>query len=111
MSRQRDALVAEHVMELTVVDEDDQISCLPYSTDIAAAWEVVRVINKTHDIELISPDEEDSTWYVEIAERLPDRAPRQRACRFGLSSGRASADTAPMAICLAALELKGVDVE
>lgn len=88
--REIDALVAEHVMGLKEVRGYTSIPC--YSTDISAAWDVVEKLG----------------CYVEY---WPGYGASMK------SSGRDSPDflgkakTAPLAICLAALKLKGIDIE
>lgn len=77
--------------------------CLPhYSTDIAAAWEVV---------EKVCGDQYD---YVFRLERLTGRrAPGRYWAHFNHQSGRNSgayAEEAPEAICKAALKALGVEV-
>ena len=111
--RELDALVAEHVMgwslnsnnfghvprgwppEMTPLDTNyDPVDVPAYSTDIAAAWEVVEKMN-AEDIrlELYSPYG-DPHW----------------ACQFWMEGelvAGAGVDTAPHAICLAALKAVG----
>ena len=115
--RELDALIAEKVMGLTRHDEsyvaegvgkvlrfvwrDGCGTCvysgdmfLPhYSTDIAAAWEVV---------------EKADLWslYGSIGD-----GPYRACIQFGDREGLMTADTAPLAICLAALKAKGVTGE
>jgi hypothetical protein len=98
--RELDALVAEKVMGclsgVSVLDDGRHclwinrhwVDLLPYSTDIAAAWEVVEKLTR-------------SGWYFEL------RAPNYLASFFrGIDSHCESieAPTAPHAICLAALK-------
>lgn len=72
---------------------DDEFKILPhYSTDIAAAWEVVERVDD-----------------VFVLAGFPG-APIGWSATFSVDF-EASADTAPMAICLAALKSVGVEVE
>ena len=100
-NREIDALIAEHFMGFMSANavtgmgtKNDFVFYLPhYSTDIAAAWEVVRVF---------------STWpwcFTSSGDTFK--------FDLGYEGERYSAiaETAPMAICLAALKAKGVDVE
>ena len=99
MSREIDSLVAEHVMGLRVnldcetPEVDDNHGCVydmpEYSTDIAAAWEVVERLN----IEGL---------------HACIRVLHRPSCRF--KSDTVWADTTPKAICLAALKAKGIDI-
>jgi hypothetical protein len=68
----------------------------PYSTDIAAAWEVVETFDrKSWDVSVSSlTDNDDEVWEVFFAEYFEDGVGR---------IGKASAETAPLAICRAAL--------
>jgi hypothetical protein len=110
--RRIDALVAEHVMghdfvyiDLNVtpriaVDDgtDEGHEEMPYySSDIAAAWEVVERL-KMYEPE-ISWNDEHQGWSVSLWKFSAIR-----------SQCGVSAETAPLTICLAALKAKGVDV-
>lgn len=108
--RQLDALIAEHVMGWTKISLEKTISgeekiygkppdqqgmdlVIPeYSTDIAAAWEVVEKLRSMgKDIELRghAPYEPDN-WQVVVNDEFYTEGP------------------APLAICLAALKAKGI---
>ena len=96
--RELDALVAEKVMGLT---EEDWIAGptglpRPYSTDIAAAWEVVEKLRGTHRPFLLSHDFQDGfmKWPVVIV-------------GFGAVVVHEGQYGAPHAICLAALKAVG----
>jgi hypothetical protein len=104
--RNIDALVAEHVMGWWLAKDEDGEWCFMdgadfvcfnfdvphYSTDIAAAWEVVEKMGH------VGLNWDDTT-----------NSPARWQCI--MERGEYYADTAPMAICLAALKAKGVDVE
>lgn len=103
--RELDALVAEKVMDVGVewwngepfyvVTQDGHISAYrlaAYSTDIAAAWEVVEKMRERRAdfyIRFVS------TWTVEFDSVAGDY------------NGYTDGDTAPLAICLAALKAVG----
>ncbi len=89
MTRKIDALVAEHVMGLD--PNRAEFALDEYSTDIAAAWEVVEKMSVP--LEIIR-HRDGKQWGVLDA-------------RFRNTTW---ADTAPLAICLAALKAKGVEV-
>lgn len=110
--RELDALVAEKVMELKnirklnteaikdfVYDRPNLITGLhviedlvpEYSTDIAAAWEVVERLAEYHGNKC-------DLDYGEFLEGL-------WTVRFGFGNDSCSAETAPHAICLAALKV------
>lgn len=96
-TREIDALVADHVMGLSGPWGATFLGGKPlphYSTDIAAAWEVVE---KVGDIKL-------------EGYRCVDGCFRWCVTTFDLDDIEIRADTAPMAICLAALKAKGVEV-
>lgn len=106
MSREIDALIAERVMEYPVKHRKTPVSdywvCIlhtwiklpPYSTDIAAAWEVVEKINLLGERGWLRKESGGGWEYYEYEYDFEPVI---------------TADTAPMAICLAALKLKGVD--
>jgi hypothetical protein len=110
--RELDLLVAEKVMGLTktdylVFDKDSNIVgdiCdfpKSYSTDISAAWEVVEKMKEewgTLDI---------TFRYDNIAVILYST---HQTGHVKISEHIGNADTAPHAICLAALKAKGVEV-
>lgn len=100
--RELDALMAEKVMGWTWSDADaewiDRGNHLPglpkFSTNIAAAWEVVDKVAETQFIEvynaLVDPVTGESDWN----------------CRIGKNDQHeGTAKTAPYAICLAALQM------
>ena len=102
MSREIDALVAEKVMGITLIGKDmaaylneETQFMMPipfYSTDIAAAWEVVEKVN-------------DLGWNISF-----DPIPQEWITDFDEHQDWVvSNKTAPMAICLAALKAKGED--
>ena len=108
MSRKIDALIAEHIFGYLMSKSKTQFDyvyepkkdvwgpCYKYSTDIAAAWEVVEKFNDSFvDIRHWHP-EQDSGWHCMI--QTDDTCFEHPA------------DTAPMAICLAALKAKGIEV-
>lgn len=77
----------------------------PYSTDIAAAWEVVEKIKDTNM---------DSYKYgansFELSRNRPMQPSRLYACRFNSNNnGYSYAETASLAICRAALKTVGVN--
>lgn len=99
MSRKIDALIAEHVFGLSLLDEGDGLKIgdfrigesneIPnYSTSIAEAWEIT---------------EEYKRWALFYWND------DQIKCVLGRGT-EATASTAPMAICLAALKHLGVKV-
>jgi hypothetical protein len=115
--RKIDALVAEHVMGKTIrdglVDKSEELNSKGcwrepdlYSSDISAAWEVVEA------------------WKGDGAEySLPEFSLRRdgrgswEVLMFDAGPGRdlartvpVRAETAPLAICLAALKAKGIEV-
>lgn len=104
MSRKIDALVAEHVMGWARIPnskgrfmkwygplkKNKYPNPQPYSTDIAAAWQVVE---KMGHIGL--------NWEPLVSSKWD--------CVFERTS--TVAKTAPMAICLAALKAKGIQVD
>jgi len=109
-SRKIDSLIAEHVMEKEVLnassctkDGDDPYlmrikndHCIPlpaYSTSIEAAFSVVEKFGEYMCIHC-----NDKKGFVVVIPRLP-------------SGIQVEADTAPMAICLAALRSKNVKVD
>jgi hypothetical protein len=119
MSRKIDALVAEKVMGWRVhhrntawwvkAEEENSAVSRPIafvgtwapSEDIADAWEVVeKMRGSVHDISVGWHDNK----YTAVITVVIDT-------KCGFDQFQASADTAPMAICLAALKAKGVDIE
>lgn len=114
--RELDALVAEKVMgwvKISFVGEETAggrkgfglnpkhhrgpRTCIPaYSTDIAEAWAVLEKFPDVQRLEKRWPGEEPPGWW----------------CEVGVDNGSSSAiaDTAPLAICLAALEAVGSEV-
>lgn len=115
--RELDALVAEHVMGLEPWPEQlpswkckafkakhvphgqKAKPCIPpeYSTNIAAAWKVIEKIKTSESWLAIWQTIDTGKWYIEL--QLDD----------GTKIGWANdCDTAPQAICLAALKYKGI---
>lgn len=110
-NREINALVAEHVLNLPLDKgkEDKDVPCIiigvnpytirsipQYSTDISEAWKVVeKLYEEDLIIELENGDFSDGGegWYCHV--------PEPNINQF--------AETAPMAICLAALKAKGID--
>jgi len=76
-----------------------------YTTDIAAAWEVVEKMPKSAVVELRNMHEGVRTWHAEVW-LLP--SPFASAYGDGFVG---NADTAPEAICIAALRACGVEME
>lgn len=110
MSRKIDVLIAEHVMGLEVCESPPVAPCyvdygvgvdgvdgwLPhYSTNIAAAWEVVERFHSAG---------------IRVDTGLDGKGNRYRV-RIITRNITQRAKTAPMAICLAALKAKGIEVE
>lgn len=111
--RELDALVAEKVMGFTVTDwptgkelplagamaflSESQKDRIPhYSTNIAAAWQVVEKL----DLSVIRLN--NGRWSAGEAYAFENSYAEFRTTTH--------ADTAPLAICLAALKAKGVEV-
>jgi hypothetical protein len=98
--RELDALVAEKVMGWTNLTSDfwgcpvkDRASMVPihkYSTSIAAAWEVVEKLSETHRICITKAN---GKWAMALDDEI-----------IWISDGQ---ETAPYAICLAALKAVG----
>lgn len=123
--RELDALVAEKVMGLspmcdaeTDFSEDDRCyhctKCrafsgdfdlpdphervyLPYSTNIGAAWQVVEELSDRFHLQLTSPFQFNEPWWAGFT-------PLGVTGWNGRPDFKASGDTAPLAICLAALK-------
>jgi hypothetical protein len=131
-SRERDALVAEKVIgfpDVTILPGLGPVynftGCqgMPrchvknYTTDIAAAWEVIEHLTKDKRFN-INPATDGLlfTWHVE--QQINDERKSNYYVRFEFdgikydnhSSGDGHADTAPEAICLAALRAVGIDI-
>lgn len=115
--KELDALIAENVMGLPVLDynnygtitvsyENDEnrqavwVDLPKYSTDITAAWEVAEKLAE-------------KGFYYEIQQAWSQE--NTKRCRVYLNDGEARyiaiGDTAPHAICLAALKALGVEIE
>lgn len=118
--REIDALVAEKVMGLGIVEEHskyelchevDGKSCggiVPhYSTDIAAAWAVVEKIQGMF-IKTFDGNKNDWDCFEVDVRAWKSSDGWGWSCR--INGWTACADTAPMAICLAALSAVGVDL-
>ena len=138
-NRRIDRLVAEHVMGLRIyhydkdhadscyymlVDEncdyagDDfgrhagerdseadawEKDCPYYSSEISAAWEVVEKLTDGHRRAVEVGNGHSSWWWCNVSRPEPD----SHGCtHYDLTK----ADTAPLAICLAALKAKGIAV-
>lgn len=91
--RELDALIAEKVMGLATAEEDSDENWVPvgvpgYSTDIAAAWEVVGKLW------------EDQESVFELTRPVGSGF----NCRFRQGAIKEWGETAPHAICLAALK-------
>ncbi len=104
--RELDALVAEHVMELPEIysgmydtgdfgDADKSKPIPHYSTDIAAAWQVVEKFLKDGVAREVGVSILNATTCAEFDEEFT-------------TIGMAVEETTPRAICLAALRTKGV---
>lgn len=129
MSRKIDALIAEHVMGLEILQRDltnpshhpenDPAVTLSadiagtgyrvakeiprYSTRINIAWSVVKVMMPEWRFKLLDFQEQPSiTWLARF---------KGRSGAINHIEHEAIEDTAPMAICLAALKAKGVEVD
>jgi len=110
--REIDALVAEHVLEIPVEDHgfsrftvkvgSSKLAVPPYSTDIAAAWDVVEKLQESGFCFFIETRGKLSQCSVEVFLTGKPSAV--------FDTGEVFADTVPMAICLAALKAKGIEV-
>ena len=115
MSRKIDALVAEHVMGWYQGDGENghlfyyysdglnmgHINDWRPSTDIAKAWSVLPILHK-------------ELWFVKISqmqEADPNWISYEVVVRFGQIIFESKNDNPAMAICLAALKAKGVEVD
>jgi len=94
--RELDALVAERVTKLSW--HPDYPGDLPYySTDISAAWEVIEQVYKDgHGWMLVGPNFDDTKWHAYESTGCADPD-------YG-DWYELDGDTAPHAICLAALK-------
>lgn len=113
-SRQRDALVAERVLGYQCVCDVEPADCpihniadastlLPYSMDIAAAWEVVEHLRPRFGFSLHDWPE------IRVADYEAEFQVRDEVGE-GYPNFTGEANTAPKAICLAALKACGVEV-
>jgi hypothetical protein len=106
--RELDVLVAERVMGVKVrwdvlcsgtkIPYVEGTLCQHighYSTDIIAAWEVVKELDKVHKIYISTSELFIPGWCVELA--------------YGERPAIVDAETVELAICLAALKSKGLD--
>lgn len=99
-TKEQDVLQAEH-LELALYDSPNgytrgtRVTARPYSTDIAAAWEVLMKLDVSFSVDY--DQGEMFPWIVSI-ERIVPMDEEHRA---------AEAETAPLAICLAALKAVG----
>jgi hypothetical protein len=134
-NRQIDRLIAEHVMGLRIYHYDKDIAercyymlvdenwdyagddfgrhagereteaeawekdCPHYSTDISAAWRVVEKLGEVYDV-VVGRDKEGTGFCRLYTDRTQDYYPRHEMF----------AETPQLAICLAALKCKGIDV-
>ncbi len=83
-----------------LINPPEYRSSLPnYSWDIAAAWEVVEKMLETHSVDVNAIPGESVIQWGATMQKMPfaERYPEHGAC----------AKTAPLAICLAALEAVG----
>lgn len=110
--RELDALVAEHVMGYECVCSDEPVDCpvhyaedldtlLPYSTDIAAAWPVVERMRELRWVFSLCTLNAGDFYCIFKVHEFSSRPSAIHDAR---------ADTAPHAICLAALRAVGVEV-
>lgn len=118
-----DALVAEHVMgyrnvvmwrgPMAVIDGAFPVRVSPYSTTIASAWEVVERMVAQADSErgvFMGPCFKPSWQYL-----TNQGYPLRLTCWYvrvelGECHRTICAETAPLAICLAALRVKGIEI-
>lgn len=110
--RELDALVAEKVMGESSGythsrDNDFVVTCSRYSTDISAAW---LVVEKLRDIGWSVAVCGDNGWGCTFY-KVHTNGSEYIWATWKESHGPINADTAPLAICLAALEAVGVDIE
>jgi hypothetical protein len=103
VSREIDALVAEHVFGFRPPRAKDlRFMPMRYSADITEAWRVVERM-------LESPSTSGGPWMLHNMRSCKlGRWSVQFCSDFGYSQS-AEADSAPMAICLAALKAHGID--
>lgn len=104
--RELDALVAEKVMGIAVNRFGEVIQPgmgvgMPrrYSTDIASAWGVVEKMQADGWFFKVEDGALHTCWYADFIISEPGRPPK--------GPRRTQADTAPLAICLAALKAVG----
>lgn len=90
--RELDLLVAEKIFGWSPSQVYDKHSYLSYSTDISAAWEVVEKVKSEYSVTIDTCLEHEGKWL----------------CTFAYH--QVEGDSAPHAICLAALKAKGVEV-
>lgn len=107
--RELDALVAEKVMGIAIPEGADTQyleTCMDlpyYSTDIAAAWEVVeKLFQSGFDLYLETFKDDEDKPQCRVSFQAIDNQDK--------GSGPIYADTAPHAICLAALKAVGVEI-
>ena len=95
-----DALVVEKVMGWN--QQSLKRPAPEFSTDIAAAWEVVEKLSKQWWVQI---DQRGVGWFCDLTKRgVDEHLPNaDRPVVY--------AETAPHAICLAALKVAGVDVK
>lgn len=108
--RKIDALVAEHVMECEFyisgedvrikLDDTDIFACFSPSKNILAAWLVMEKKKKEDYVFHINIHPNHST--CEIYKNIDGAYNFINKCK---------AETAPLAICIASLRLKGIDID
>lgn len=111
MSRKIDALVAIHIFNnpwewdedlntATSATDSGATMYPPYSTDIAAAWEVVEKLRDSReDITIYTSGR---SWWINVGDIFNNVR--------DMGDFEVVEESAPMAICLAALKAKGVEV-
>lgn len=103
--RKIDELIAEHIMADTIIENDfGPIRTMPfrhYSTDISDAWAVVEKV-ESHMFTLTAEEDKLPMWGAAFGFWNTEKQD------FDLIESLA--DTAPLAICLAALKVKGIEV-
>lgn len=78
-----------------------EVNCSPYSTDIAAAWEVVEKLKEDWDLDISFRHYQSGIISVVLYHQHPN---------LSMSQHVGNATTAPLAICLAALKTEGVKI-
>ena len=107
LGRELDLLVAEHIFGYTVfsklngsiVNQHDELDAPNfYSTDISAAWEVVEKMENYFELTKI------------VIELAKTKTVYTAKILIGNDSFKVHSESAPHAICLAALKAKGVEI-